>query len=242
MKSRLIVVALVVVAWLAGKWSRGDLDHLLAPSKVVTADAKTTSGDSEAKVSNPSKPTDPLVEPFKVPGVMPGWKPGGPSTLVNFTTAIDQFAHGTGAAFHAHGEEVCASGCAASNHPTKELTREHFLELLDRFAFEPMTENSSSLERLLYFGRQTRELIEREGFGPLDAERSRFLWNELSRGHAHISLRVVDEHGEVRSWLDPTEVPFDRRHVFDMKTRRVQPLNTSGTVKRVGLYHLWTRL
>jgi hypothetical protein len=85
-------------------------------------------------------------------------------------------------------------------------------------------------------------LIESEGFGPLDAERSRFLWNELARSHAHVSIRLVDEHGEIRSWLEPTEVPFDRRHVFNMKTRRVQPLVTSGTVKRVGLYHLWTRL
>jgi hypothetical protein len=46
----------------------------------------------------------------------------------------------------------------------------------------------------------------------------------------------------VRSWLDPTEVPFDRRHVFEMEASGVQPLVTSGTVKRVGLYHLWTRL
>ena len=37
-------------------------------------------------------------------------------------------------------------------------------------------------------------------------------------------------------------VPLDRRHEFDMQVNNVQPLITSGTVKRVGLYHLWNRL
>jgi len=37
-------------------------------------------------------------------------------------------------------------------------------------------------------------------------------------------------------------VPFDRRHVFEMKTNSLQPLVTSGTVKRVGLNHAWIRL
>jgi hypothetical protein len=37
-------------------------------------------------------------------------------------------------------------------------------------------------------------------------------------------------------------VPLDRRHVFKMDTKDLPPLITSGTVKRVGLHHLWTRL
>jgi len=52
----------------------------------------------------------------------------------------------------------------------------------------------------------------------------------------------LDEAGEVRSWLPATRVPLDRRHEFDMEVHDVQRLITSGTVKRVGLDHLWTRL
>ena len=57
-----------------------------------------------------------------------------------------------------------------------------------------------------------------------------------------MEVRVVDEHREIRCWLLPTSVPFDRRHVFELETANVQPLVVSGTVKRVGLNHLWTRL
>ncbi|MCG8587548.1 MAG: hypothetical protein MI757_22810, partial [Pirellulales bacterium] len=223
------------VGW---KWVRGDFDHLFLAQPTVNHSDKTTSDESPPA----KKPSGPLIEPIHVPGVMPGWQATGDAALHTLVSATDIFAHDSGAVFHAHGEEICASGCAASNHPTKELTADHFQELMAAYAVEPMSEDSPSLESLLYFGRQTREMIEADGFGPLDSQRARFLWNELARTHAHISMRVVDEHGEVRSWLEPTEVPFDRRHVFDMHVKRVQPLYTSGTVKRVGLYHLWTRL
>jgi len=57
-----------------------------------------------------------------------------------------------------------------------------------------------------------------------------------------ISLRILDEAGRVRSRINGVRVPLDRRHVFEMENEGLQPLVTSGTVKRVGLDHLWTRL
>ena len=146
------------------------------------------------------------------------------------------------ASFEPHGEEICASGCAATRHPTKELTKEYFHQLLRDFAGQPMDETSFALESLCYFGRQSFLLLEEEGDHPLDPLRSAFLRRELRRNHATVEVRVVDEFGETRSWLPPTRVPLDRRHVFDMEVADVQPLVTSGTVKRVGLYHLWNRL
>ena len=152
------------------------------------------------------------------------------------------YAHDPTAAFHPHGEQVCASGCAASRHPTATLTRPHFEQLLAVFANEPMNQTSNALEELLYFGPQTKRLMERVGCPGLDPDRKNFLWTELRKTHARISIRVVDEEGRVRTWLDGAAVPLDRRHVFEMETRNLQPLVTSGTVKRVGLNHLWTRL
>lgn len=146
------------------------------------------------------------------------------------------------AEFHAHGEKVCASGCAASRHPTGVLSKAKYLWLLRRFAEQPMDETSPALEELMYYGRQTQMWMHKLGTGSLDEERTKLLRAELPRTHAMISFRIIDEYGEVRVYMPPTRVPLDRRHEFRMETKNLPPLITSGTVKRVGRYHLWTRL
>lgn len=184
-----------------------------------------------------------LVPPIRVPGFEASSGMLDRNNLINTVeNSFDDFWHDSNATFHAHGEEVCASGCAASRHPTEELTKEHFHQLLSQYASQSISEESSALEELLYFGPQTKKWIEQEGFDPLDSQRATFLWDELKTTHARISIRVVDEAGEIRTWLEPTLVPFDRRHVFKMETNNLQPLVTSGTVKRVGLDHIWVRL
>mgnify|MGYP007073184874 CR=1 FL=1 len=190
---------------------------------------------------------DPLIPPIQIDGLYGGHDPHGPSifdpdSLAGRIAATADFSSDSAASFHAHGEEVCASGCAASSHPTKELTRDYYHELLEQYSTQPMDESSFALESLLYFGRQTQALLKEEGDWPLDPLRSDFLREQLRTTHAKIEIRLIDEHGEIRTWLPPTRVPFDRRHEFHMEVNNVQPLITSGTVKRVGLYHLWTRL
>ena len=237
MKTRLTIVALAVLIGLTWKWGRGDFDHIRLLTPSVNLSQQTTSDKSSTRQS-----ADPLVAPINIPGGMPAWRPGDQTALHTITAAFDEFVHDSNATFHAHGEEVCASGCAASSHPTEELTRKRFRQLMARFAVEPMSEDSPALDSLVHYGRQTRKFIEAEGFGPLDKPRSQFLWGELARTHARIAIRVVDEHGNTRAWIDPTLVPLDRRHVFDMQTSGVQHLVTSGTVKRTKLGYLWTRL
>lgn len=146
------------------------------------------------------------------------------------------------ASFHAHGGKVCASGCAASRHPTKKLTPYRFKKLLEQFANEPMDETSDALEHLVYFGRQTQRMVNLRGLGSLDEQRAKFLRQQLTYTHALISFRIVDEYGKVRVFMPPTRVPLDRRHVFQMEVNELPHLITSGTVKRVGVHHLWTRL
>ncbi len=176
-----------------------------------------------------------LIPPIRLPGMLPTQSTGGFLKDAEFT-------HDSAAVFEPHGEKLCASGCAASRHPTEKLTKEHFQDLLVAYTYEPMDQTNNALEELMYFGPQTRGMIEQHGVGELDSLRAEFLWDQLKFTQAKISIRVVDDSGQVRTWIEPTEVPFDRRHVFDMKTKEVQPLVTSGTVKRVGLNHMWCRL
>ncbi|MEM7782513.1 MAG: hypothetical protein AAF939_04725 [Planctomycetota bacterium] len=170
-----------------------------------------------------------LIEPFPMAGQF----------MVNRDA---NFSHDASAIFEPHGESVCASGCAASRHPTGQLTRSRFFQLLNEVPLEPLDRTNTAMEELFYFGTQAYRFIQAEGFGPLDTVQSEFIWNQLQKTHALISIRVVDESGRIRTWLEPTRVPLDRRHVFEMETDGLQPLVTSGTVKRVGLDHLWVRL
>lgn len=150
--------------------------------------------------------------------------------------------------FEPHGEQVCASGCALSRHPTNQLTEDEFSRLVDEYRKGPMSSDNSALESLLYYGPQSIKFLESidrrnvlfhdKALNPHLA----FLKQQLKLTHAKISIRVIDDEESVRTWLEPTIVPLDRRHVFEMQTDELQPLVTSGTVKRVGLNHLWTRL
>lgn len=167
-----------------------------------------------------------------------------PSVLAGFNSEIlaADFTAGARASFHAHGEEVCASGCAASNHPTPELTQGRFQPLMANYQRGPLDETNEALEALLYYGRQSQSLLGSAPSTVLDAKHEQFLRRELRRTHALVSLRIVDEQGVVRVEMQRTRIPLDRRHVFDMDSHNLPPLVTSGTVKRVGLYHLWTRI
>ena len=163
-------------------------------------------------------------------------------TIIDPNVTFNEFSLDSAAAFHPHGDKVCASGCALSNHPTEKLSHKTFEELIVECGQSRMDEHNIAFEALLYYGRQTRDFLEQDGFSPLTTSQARILNRELLRTHALISIRVVDEQGEVRSFISKTRVPFDRRHVFAMETNNLQPLVTSGTVKRVGVHHMWTRL
>ncbi|MCA9264359.1 MAG: hypothetical protein KDA60_10945 [Planctomycetales bacterium] len=192
---------------------------------------------------------DTLTGDASLGGVVEPWSPI--TTIVNAERPRNArsadvrrvlFEHDPRAIFEPHGTQVCASGCAVSRHPTPRLQRLEFDLLLQRYARQPMDDSSLALETLLFYGPQTQAMIVQAGLRGLDEERREFLLQELRREHAEVSIRVVDEQGVLRGWVDRVRVPLDRRHVFAMQTRDLPAFVTSGTVKRVGLDHLWTRL
>lgn len=182
--------------------------------------------------SSSSSDDDPLVSPILVPEL---------ADVRPISMRLD-FTHGEQATFHPHGEQVCASGCAASRHPTGTLTRDRFHSLLLKYADEPIDDSGPAQDALLYYGRQAAQLLATEGPGRLTPVRTALLTHELARDHAEIEIRVVDAMDCVRASLPATSVPLDRRHEFELDTHRLQPMIASGTVKRVGRDFLWTRL
>jgi hypothetical protein len=166
------------------------------------------------------------------------------------TTNIDAGDGSGRATAHPHGKQTCASGCASDQHPTPPLLKEEFQRLMALYAHEPMSDQSEGLETLLYYGRQSLLYLDQLGPGPLDKQREEFLRRELyvsptkiDRLHVLVELRVVDEFGVVRVWNKPAPVPLDKRFGFEFTTNDYQRIEEStGTVKRVGLYHLWQRI
>lgn len=139
---------------------------------------------------------------------------------------------------HPHGTKICASGCALSNHPTRQLTTERYAGLLADL--QVATRREPALDELLYYGPQTAAELAtgRDGLSAIDRM---LLRSELQRDHVLVEMNLTTVDGDVLANLPPQLVPLDLRHEYELLTDQLPPLEVSGTVKRVGRYDLWTR-
>ncbi|MFT5052925.1 MAG: hypothetical protein ACI8QZ_004363 [Chlamydiales bacterium] len=140
--------------------------------------------------------------------------------------------------------EVCATGCAAASSGEGEMGAHEFERLLDTWAeHEGTDQGARALDTLLFHGARAMDLGARLGYGILDPERAGFLQRELGRGHALLSVRLVSPSGEERLHLGPTRIPLgEKQHLIATDTSDLQPPEVSGTLRRVGVDHLWARL
>ena len=138
-------------------------------------------------------------------------------------------------------EKPRCSSCGDARHPTPPLLKEDFETLLARYAVDTI-DDSAALDTLCYYGVQTRDMLAEHGAGALDKDHEAFLLRELSRTYVYLSVRVTDDEGIVRVSFDHHKVNIDERnhHAVDA-VNNVIPPEISGTVKRVGLYHIWSR-
>jgi len=138
------------------------------------------------------------------------------------------------------------SGKAAKHrrYADPDLSRADLERLLHTWSADPDgDEGRLALDTILFHGPRARALAWQAGFGALAPDRARFLARELERDHARLALRLVDDAGAVRLHLPPTRVPLgEKQHIVVHDAGGLQPPEVSGTVKRVGLSHLWVRL
>lgn len=137
----------------------------------------------------------------------------------------------------------CVGSCsvALDEHPDLSSTAYH--DLLKRFGEQPGSGKSEALETLLFHHARTNELLLQHGTAELDPKRAALLTREAGRTHAWLDVRVIDQRGSERIRLKPTRVPLGiKQHLWPEDRVALQPVEVSGTVKRVGLDHLWTRL
>jgi hypothetical protein len=133
-------------------------------------------------------------------------------------------------------------GCSIGKHHIPPYTDEVFREAMDGYAKEPYWQQSDGIDTLLFYGDETLEKLEQFGTEPLSPEHLAFLRRELSRTHAVVHIRVVDERGEVRVEYGPERVPLKvKEHLEAKDNGNLYAMEFNGTVARTGLYHLWSR-
>ncbi|RMH42971.1 MAG: hypothetical protein D6689_06495 [Deltaproteobacteria bacterium] len=166
----------------------------------------------------------------------------GETSAVSGDVVVDIVAPAPVAPPKAAGDDGnCASGCSLKNHPVPPFTPEQFADALAAYQRQPVAADGDALDTLLFYGRRTRELIDLFGTDPLDDAHRTWLLRELSRTHARVSIRVIDEHGAVRALVDGQRVPIGIKQHLHAQVKDLQPLEFNGTVMRVGLNTVWSR-
>jgi hypothetical protein len=138
---------------------------------------------------------------------------------------------------------TCVSGCGVAADGSSELTLAEYRSLIKLYAREALGSEPRALETLLFHAEHTLRHVEAIGLSGLDDEHAAFLMRELGRDHGALEVRLLGTDGTVRLRLEPNAFPIGRKqhvrpeHVVDMA-----PPELSGTLQRVGLDHIWTRL
>ena len=139
-------------------------------------------------------------------------------------------------------EEACKTGCTLAKHDIPPFSFGQFVRARAQYAKEKHNDASKSLETLLFYRQETLSYLGKNGVGPLPEKHATFLKRELSRKTATVSIRVVGANGRTRISLADVVVPLGvKQHLKPKALDGTQPLEFNGTVKRVGLYHLWSR-
>ena len=104
-----------------------------------------------------------------------------------------------------------------------------------------MTEPGEALEKLLFYGIDTKKYLLEVGHGDLPAAHLAFLQKELKRDHAIVELRMVDDNEVVRVTYGPTSVPLGAKQHLAPVGENLQAMEFNGTVMRTGVNYLWSR-
>jgi hypothetical protein len=131
----------------------------------------------------------------------------------------------------------CQTGCRPPVLTARSIGE--FAAWMGAVLATPVGSPSLALDSLLFHREDTLRWMANNS---LPKPWATFLARELSRTHAIIEMRLIDDKGVVRAHLPSTDVPLGvKTHSGFARRLDLQPFEISGTVLRVGLYHLWSR-
>jgi hypothetical protein len=138
-------------------------------------------------------------------------------------------------------KEECTTSCSLAKHKIPDFTPYDFEKTLVAYAAQPATEASEELEKLLFYGIDTKRCLKDVGHADLPAAHLAFLQSELKRDHAIVELRLVDDNEVVRVSYGPTSVPLGAKQHLAPVGEDLQAMEFNGTVMRTGVNYLWSR-
>jgi hypothetical protein len=138
-------------------------------------------------------------------------------------------------------KEKCTTSCSLAHHPIDDFTAYDFEKTLQGYALQPASEVSDELEKLLFYGIDTKKYLKDVGHGALPPAHLAYLESELTRDHAIVELRMVDDNEVVRVTYGPTSVPLGAKQHLAPAGKDLQAMEFNGTVMRTGVNYLWAR-
>ncbi|MBL4849713.1 MAG: hypothetical protein JKY65_29645 [Planctomycetes bacterium] len=136
----------------------------------------------------------------------------------------------------------CVGSCSAVADGPSVAEPLQVRRWLSDFRSQPLSGESAALESLLFYREATRRELASAGALALDRGRLALLKREVTRDAVYLEVRVRDASGRVRLRLPKTQIVLDRKQHLALENDLGQEVEYSGTVKRVGLDHLWVRL
>ena len=105
----------------------------------------------------------------------------------------------------------------------------------------PVGSDSLELDTLLFHDHETEHRLN-EGAVKMSPEWEAFIRKELTRKDVLVTIRVVDETGAERAFVEDYWTIGQRGHHMVHDVKGVPPFEASGTLVRVGREHLWVRM
>lgn len=133
----------------------------------------------------------------------------------------------------------CQGTCQISN--PEVLTPAAADIMLAKVVAMPVGTDSLELDTLLFHDHETQHRLDEKAV-PMSAEWESFLRKELLRKEVRVTIRVIDDKGAERAFIEESWVIGQRMHHVVHDVKGVPPFEASGTLVRVGREHLWVRM
>jgi len=139
-------------------------------------------------------------------------------------------------------KEECTTSCSLAHHAIPPFSDLDFEIARKRYAALDPRAESEPLEKLLFYGEQSREFLAELGSGELSGQHLAVLQRELSRKNAEVTLRMVgEEDNKVRAVYGPSLVPIGKKQHLGTVGEGLLSMQFNGTVMRTGVNYLWSR-
>jgi hypothetical protein len=137
----------------------------------------------------------------------------------------------------------CQGSCMFTKQKKDELSELQVDAFLREASSKPVGEETEALDNLLFHDDETRARLASGEAPSLSPEWDAWFRDQLARSQAYFSLRIRDEHGQIRAVVPETAMALGvKLHMEVDDGVHTGPFNANGTLVRVAPDRLWIRM